>query len=43
MNLSQGHRDNMLNGRYTHVGVAQAQGGGRTYWTMVLGAGRRRR
>lgn len=36
---SQGHRTNMLNGAYTHVGVAQASGGGRTYWTMVLGGG----
>lgn len=33
---SQGHRDNMLNRMFTHVGVAQASAGGRSYWTMVL-------
>lgn len=34
---SQGHRDNMMKQEFTHVGVARASNGGRTYWTMVLG------
>lgn len=34
---SPGHRDNMMRRDYTHVGVAKASNGGRTFWTLVLG------
>lgn len=36
---SPGHRANILNGNFVHIGVAAVTGGdGRPYWTMVLGA-----
>lgn len=35
---SSGHRANILNGSYTHVGVGRAaSGGGTLYWTQNLG------
>lgn len=37
---SSGHRANILNGAYTHVGVGQAiSAGGRAYWTQDFGRG----
>lgn len=36
---SPGHRENMLNASFEHIGVAVAHdAAGRTYWTMVLAA-----
>jgi uncharacterized protein YkwD len=36
---SQGHRENILNGAFTEIGVASASGpNGTPYWTMVLAA-----
>jgi uncharacterized protein YkwD len=41
---SQGHKDNLLNGEYTHVGVAVAKNAkGEPYWVQVFGAPRERR
>jgi len=35
---SPGHRANLLNGSYTHIGVGRAPGGtGALYWTQVFG------
>ncbi|WP_202081099.1 SafA/ExsA family spore coat assembly protein [Caldalkalibacillus salinus] len=34
---SQGHRENILNPQFTHIGVGYAQGGqGRHYWTQMF-------
>ncbi len=34
---SSGHRKNILNGSYTHIGVGYAEGGsGRKYWTQMF-------
>jgi len=35
-NGSPGHRQNMLAGRATEVGIGRWVNGGRTYWVMVL-------
>lgn len=36
---STGHRDNILDPSFTHIGVARAQASdGTVYWTMVLAA-----
>ena len=34
---SPGHRRNLLDGDYTAVGIARAQGDGGWYWTTVFG------
>lgn len=36
---SEGHRANILNCGYIHLGVGYAQGAGPVYWTQVFGAG----
>lgn len=34
---SSGHRTNILNGRYTHIGIsATLDATGRTYWVQVF-------
>ena len=36
---SAGHRKNLLLGKARQAGLARADGGGQTYWVMVLAAG----
>ncbi len=35
---SSGHRRNILNSTYTHIGIAKYTVGGRSYWVQIFGA-----